>query len=435
MKKTKLVILGVSLAWLVLSCTEGHVYKQVLDRAQQQNLNRDTITGIDSIQMAADYYDQHGTNKEAVRAYYLLGCAYRDAGEAPNALEAFHEAADRADTTQADCDYGLLMRVHSQSSELFKSQLLPYEMLDELGKQRHYAQLAGDDKSAIIAIERSADAYRMLDMKDSAVNIQLRASELYEQYGFHEEAAIAAGPIIGDLVERGDTARARRCIHRYEGSQSIFRDGEILPHKADHYYSKGKYCLAVGKMDSAEVYFRKLIEPGRNASQLEAGYRGLFLLYKERRATHRGQAPLCPASGAQDGASPRVSQVADSMEKYADLQYEQVIPTLADNNKDNIQQMQSLYNYSRIQSEAKKTAERDEQQKSMIIVLLVAVIALALVAVVVAKLLGIVLKRPTTHYINPQIDARRIMMTGSDAIYNENLLDYQYGQKDHHDGQ
>ena len=127
------------------------------------------------------------------------------------------------------------MRVHSQSSELFKSQLLPYEMLDELGKQRHYAQLAGDDKSAIIAIERSADAYRMLDMKDSAVNIQLRASELYEQYGFLEEAAIAAGPIIGDLVERGDTAKARKCIERYETLKTIFKDGELLPHKAVHY--------------------------------------------------------------------------------------------------------------------------------------------------------------------------------------------------------
>lgn len=406
----KIYILLLPLLALLIGCADDSRYMHILDRAQVQNQNYDSITDIDSIQMAVEYYDSHGSNNDKVRAYYLLGCAYRDAGEAPNALEAFHEAAERADTTSAECDYGLLMRVHAQSATLFKYQLLPYEMLEELGKQRHYAQLAGDDKNAIIAIERSADAYRMLDMKDSAVNIQFRASELYEQYGYHGEAAIAAGPIIDDLVERGDTAKARRCILRYEGSQSIYKNGEILPHKAEHYFSKGKYCLAVGKMDSAEVYFRKMLQPGRQPQQLEAGYRGLFLLYWQK-------------------------EKWDSMAKYSNLQYEQTIPTLADNKKDNIQQIQSLYNYSRIQNEAKKTAEKNEQQKDMIIILLVAVIALALVAVCIGKLLGIVLKRPITHYINPQIDARRIVMTGSDAIYNENLLDYQYGQKDHNDGQ
>ena len=193
--------------------------------------------------------------------------------------------------------------------------------------------------------------------------------------------------------------------------------------------------MAIGKTDSAEIYFRKMLLPGRDPQQMEAGYRGLFLLYWTLLATHRGQAPLCPASGAQDGASPRVLQVADSMAKYADLQYEQTIPALADKNAERVQQMQGLYNYSRIEHKEKQTAEKNEQQKDIIIILLVAVLALALVAVCVAKLLGIVLKRPTTHYINPQIDARRIMMTGSDAIYNENLSDYQYGQKDHHDGQ
>ena len=56
--------------------------------------------------------------------------------------------------------------------------------------------------------------------------------------------------------------------------------------------------------------------------------------------------------------------------------------------------MQGLYNYSRIQNDAKKTAEKNEQQKDIIIILLVAVIALALVAVCVARLLGFALKRP-----------------------------------------
>ena len=373
----------VCVVWLVLGCTDGKQYAQILDRAQEQNQNWDSITGIDSIQMAVKYVDRHGSNNDKVRAYYLLGCAYRDAGEAPNALEAFHDAADRADTTSADCDYGLLMRVHAQSAELFRYQLLPYEVLEELEAQRRCAIKAGNTKASINAIERSAEAYQLLNMPDSIISFRMRASTMYEQCGYPEEAVQTLSACIEPLVDRGDTAEARWCIERYETSKEFFKDGEILPRKAIHYYNKGKYYLAVGKTDSAEVCFRKLIEPGRNAQQLEAGYRGLFLLYRTLwarcRATHRGQAPL-----------------ADSMAKYADLQYEQTIPALADKNAERVQQIQGLYNYSRIEHKEKQTAEKNEHQKSMIIILLVAVIALALVAVCIGKLLGFALKRP--HY-------------------------------------
>ena len=410
MNRTRFVNIMVCAALLMLGCTDGKQYAQILDRAQEQNQNRETITDIDSIQMAAKYFDRHGSCNNKVRAYYLLGCAYRDAGEAPNALEAFHDAADRADTTSVDCDYGLLMRVHAQSAELFRYQLLPYEMLEELEAQRRCAIKAGNTKASINAIERSAEAYQLLNMPDSIISFRMRASTMYEQCGYPEEAVQTLSACIEPLVDRGDTAEARRCMERYETSKEFFKDGEILPRKAIHYYNKGKYYLAVGKTDSAEVCFRKLIEPGRNAQQLEAGYRGLFLLYRTLwarcRATHRGQAPLCSAGYAQDGASPHVSsphvssphvlQVADSMAKYADLQYEQTIPALADKNAERVQQIQGLYNYSRIEHKEKLTAEKNEQQKDMIIILLVVVIALALVAVCIGKLLGFALKRP--HY-------------------------------------
>ena len=376
--KQKWFFLLVSAAWLVLGCTGGEQYAQVLDRAERQNQNWDSITGIDSIQMAVKYVDRHGSSNEKVRAHYLLGCAYRDAGEAPNALEAFHEAADRADTTSMDCDYGLLMKVHAQSSELFRYQLLPYEMLEELEAQRRCAIKAGNTKAAINAIERSAEAYQLLNMPDSIILVRMRASTMYEQCGFTEEAAQTLSPCIEPLVDRGDTAEARRCIERYESSKNFFKDGELLPRKLVHYYSKGKYYLATNQTDSAEVCFRKLIKPGFNPQQLEAGYMGMFLLYRQKNKL-------------------------DSVAKYADLQYEQVIPALAEKSKENIQQMQRLYNYSRIQREAKKTAEKSEQQESMILILVVAAIVLALIVFGIIKILRIILKRPRIEKLADQI--------------------------------
>ncbi len=369
----KSVILLVSAAWMVLGCTDGGQYAQVLDRAERQNQNWDSITGIDSILMAVKYVDRHGSNNNKVRAYYLLGCAYRDAGEAPNALEAFHEAADRADTTSVDCDYGLLVKIHAQSSELFRYQQLSYEMLEELEAQRRCAIKAGNTKADINAIERSAEAYQLLNMPDSIISFRMRASTMYEQCGFTEEAAQTLSPCIEPLVDRGDTAEARRCIERYETSKEFFKDGDILPRKLVYYYNKGKYYLATNQTDSAEVCFRKLIKPGLSPQKLEAGYRGMFLLYRQKNKL-------------------------DSVAKYADLLFLEAIPVVEAVNKENIQQMQRLYNYSRFQAKERLATEKSEQQKSMIIILVSVSVILQMTIIGIYKHLQWKRKRQQLEY-------------------------------------
>lgn len=342
-------------AWLVLGCGDGGEYEQVLDRAERQNKDFQTITGIDSIRMAVGYADRHGSANEQVRAHYLLGCAYRDAGDALKALEAYHDAADCADTTDVDCDYGLLIRVHGQASDLFRRQLLPHEMLGELEAQRHYALRIGDMRMAINALECSADAYRLMGVDDSVITIRRRASAQYERYGFPEEAAQTLSPCIEPLVDRGDTAAARRCIERYESSRQFFQDGEPIPRKAIHYYNKGRYCLAVGKPDSAEVYFRKLLRPDLAPDRLEAGYRGLYLLYRQ-------QGP------------------ADSMAKYAGMQYEQTIHVLAATNAESVRQMQALYRYTHLQKQEEQVRAKARGRDWVIAVTLTVFVICLLIA-------------------------------------------------------
>ena len=355
MNRTKIILLLTGAVYLLLGC-DSTPFRQVLDRAEQQNAAYDSITGIDSIQMAADYMDRHGTPNEQLRAHYLLGCAYRDAGEAPKALAAYHDAADRADTTSADCDYGLLMRLHGQTSELFYQQLLPHEMLRELSAQYHYALLTGNKKAATNAIERRANAYQLLNMPDSIISIRQTASERYALYGFTEEAAQALGPIIELLVDRGDTAEARRCIKRYETSTAFFKDGEPIARKAHYYYAKGRYYLAVGKTDAAEILFRKLITPERTPNQLEAGYRGLLLLYHQ--------------TGRKD-----------SIVRYADLFYQMSTSNYATSTSDKLQQMTSLYNYSRSQQLAQQMAEKAHRHEMMLYIIGSLAVVLLMLAV------------------------------------------------------
>ena len=64
------------------------------------------------------YYDRHGTLSERVEAHYLLGCVYRDMGEAPQALQCYQDAVALYGQTLPQ-DVGLLIRIYGQMAELF----------------------------------------------------------------------------------------------------------------------------------------------------------------------------------------------------------------------------------------------------------------------------------------------------------------------------
>ena len=72
----------------------------------------------------ADWYDRHGTPNERMEAHYLLGCTYRDMGEAPRAVDCYLDAAACADTTATDCDFYTLASIYAQMATLYHQQLL-----------------------------------------------------------------------------------------------------------------------------------------------------------------------------------------------------------------------------------------------------------------------------------------------------------------------
>jgi tetratricopeptide (TPR) repeat protein len=80
------------------------------------------------------YFDRHGNANERMMAHYLQGRVYFDIGDAPQALECYQQAIEKADTTRDDCDYNQLMIIHGQRSEVFLKQNLPVEGASEVKK-------------------------------------------------------------------------------------------------------------------------------------------------------------------------------------------------------------------------------------------------------------------------------------------------------------
>ncbi len=84
----------------------------VLDDADSLNRSYIPITSDSLLIEAATYFDSHGTPNERIRAHYLLGCAYRDMGEAPRTVKTWQDAVNCADTTATDCDYKTLGKAY-----------------------------------------------------------------------------------------------------------------------------------------------------------------------------------------------------------------------------------------------------------------------------------------------------------------------------------
>lgn len=353
MKKIRRLIILWVMGCISAGCTYDRApYDHILDLAEKQNLAFDSITNLDSIKMAVAFFDDHGTANEQIRAYYLLGCAYRDMGDAPNALDNYQNAVNCADTTRTDCNYQQLANVHAQMSGLFYEQLLPYEQLTELKLYYKYSVLANNWWSAINAIEHKADVYELLNQKDSVIQIRQNVLQLYKQYGYEKEAALSVGTLIDKLLDMNKISEAKHYINIYEKGIE-YNDIQIIEkRRVIYYYIKGKYYLAINKLDSAKYLFQQLLDPSLNGTQLEAGYRGLYLYYK------------------------KIGQ-SDSLAKYADLSYQLNDSCYALTTMEKMQHMQALYNYNRSQKEANVMKERAARNKLMLMTAL-AILALVL---------------------------------------------------------
>ena len=358
-------LLYICLCLLLLSCATDAERKrmtQVVERADRQNKAYDSITHVDSIAMAVEFYDRHGSANEQVRAHYLLGCAYRDMGEAPLALQYYQEAAEHADTTREDCDFVQLSANFAQMADLLYEQLLPYDMLEALEKQHYCCTKSKDTLHAIQSRKFRASAYELLGNLDSVLSIRRKGFEEFKKHGYHQVAAQSLGPLLTTLVIKGLYEEARQAIQIYESESGFFEDREIRKNKEIYYYHKGLYYLAINQVDSAEILFRKTEKRAHEPNSLTAAYRGMMLLYE------------------------KVGN-SDSLGKYARMYAEMNDSNFRVNATQELRHMQSLYNYSRNQKLAiKKTEEAYQHKIRFIISIIVTILFLCFVAFFIVRI-------------------------------------------------
>lgn len=344
------IMLCLCILCLTAGCSGDNTpMRQQLEELELQNSNGEQLLNDSLAESIVLYFDRHGDANEQMRARYILGCAYYDLNELPRALMTYYEAANCADTTQADCNYKLLSLIHGQCASIYHTQVQPRSELKELRLSEYYAWKDKDTLQAIKRYSQQSGAYDFLKMPDSVIYIKERAAQQFREIGRKDRAArTLGGSTITSLLKRGEISKALEYSRIYERESGLFDDEKNIAKGFEiYYYIKGECYLATHQPDSAEYWFRKELRDGQDIRNQIAGSKGLQEVYEQKKNP-------------------------DSIAKYATLAYELNDSAYSLSEMENIQKFQASYNFNYQRFLAKqKESEAKIAWLTAIIVLLI----------------------------------------------------------------
>ena len=323
-----------------------------LTLAEAMNKAYKDFTTDSVMKRVARYYDRHGSANQQLKAHYLLGCAYRDMGEAPMAINAYQEAVEKADTLSKDCDYKTLSCVYSQISDIFHDQLTLSNAIQCRHRSIEYSYRSGDTLTALYDYTRMAADYILLGVNDSAEKVLLKARDSYIQYGREKDWALFSSPLIYLYLRvPGHLSDVKELLDAYEKNSGISRgDSTNIPNIRSYYKFKGQYYEQTGQLDSAEFFFRKLQQKSLNFMQKDPLFRGLAKVFSKKHMT-------------------------DSVAKYVFLYGEANDSSIAIKDREIMAKMSAQFNYSRLQKNAlQKELEAEKSKRKMIASVFIAII-------------------------------------------------------------
>lgn len=304
------------------------------------------------------YYDKTGNPNERMLAHYLLGCIYRDLKETPQAIACYQDAIDCADTLSADCDFKTLSCIYSQMAYLFNQQLALTDAIESRYKSAHFSFLIGDTLNALYDLTQMTGDYMMQGKNDSAEAILMQAKTMYLEHGYKKEWAIAAIPLVHLYMlppVRLDDTKAILDLYKTALDEPTAPGERPLSTRMYHQY-RGRYYEALGHLDSAEYFFRKMYYPGMRYTHQDAMYHGLLDVFRKKGDV-------------------------DSIVKYTLLYCQANDSSVATRDRELITQMHASYNYSRVQKEAFRQKARAAKAQNWMTFFIALAILLLLIAI------------------------------------------------------
>ena len=344
---------------LCIDCTDGDRMRRDLARLEARNQADSLLTDSVLAQRLADYFAHHGTQAERLEAHYLLARTWADLGQAPRALDAYHTAAEQADTTHLDslsCHF--LSRIYGQMGDLLYFYQLPRNALYAYRTGSSHARLCHEMWVAANLHSQMSRCYYHLNMKDSALMVSNEAISLFYALGDTLSANLCLGVVAYHYLQMEEYETAGKYLDLYQ-HHSLLTD-ELIHTNEDRkliYVYNGLYYLGTERTDSALYYFYKVTWESNLPNNIGLAYQGLYRTYNKL-------------------------GIADSVRKYAALYADMSEKTSKQATSSALLSLQHLYDYSHFKEQAYRKTIEARVANLRLLLLVLAIIVLTAVAVV-----------------------------------------------------
>lgn len=276
------------------------------------------------------YYERQNDKKHLPETYYYAGRVYSDLGDAPQALNYFIRASETADGK----DYELLSRIYSQIGTLYLYQDVYDKALPVFRKCYQYNLLEGDSAGMVYAIRNIGRTYRTLDQVDSALHYYKEADSLAIKLGSNLLRMRVNGEFSAYYTQLGMYKEAYKCL---QWAFLQFNSDDRAP----AYSTVAHYYLNINQLDSALIYFTKLLKMD-DYLYLQSAYKGLGEI-----ATKRGNyAEACSYWALYEMYRDSVQSITQT---------------------ETVRKINALYNYQLREEENNRLQMQNRQQKNYIV--------------------------------------------------------------------
>ena len=376
--------------------TKWHTSQQMryeLVRAQAQNKAYINFSTDSILKEVVDYYDTHGTANERMTARYMLGCAYRDMEDAPRALESYNIAIQKEPDNSSNADKRLRSAIYSQMADLYHKQLLLSEEIECREQSIRISLHLADTLNTAYDCCKMAGAYCLQNDYEKAEACLKKGRDLYYDIRHISEWTLYSPMLIHLYLQHEDKLDSvRQMIDEYESVYGKANNDDPIPeNQRQFYFYKGKYYEKIGKLDSAEIYYRKIHRSDMSFTQKDPMYRGLLSIYQKK-------------------------NIPDSIAKYAQLYCEANDSSIAHADRELIGKMSALYRYDRYQQEAQMQNKVATERKYQLLLVIA-------VSIMMLMCLSFMIYRLKRRRIKDQEEKSRIMQEYKEAekAYAERL--------------
>ena len=223
-----------------------------------------THTSDSAILPVVEYYERKGDKKHLPEAYYYAGRVYRDLENAPQALDYFEKALD---AMQENENLKVKSKVYAQMGTLFSYQNLYVEAIEACKQSLQCKLISNDSIGMIFSYRDIAGNYLQQGQQDSALHYYKIAYKLSLLLRQKDLGNGIQSQLANLYIEEGNYEEAHHSLQK--ALQNI-----IEPNRSGIYSIAASYYHSIGKIDSAEWYYNKLLSCGTLYSK-ESANRGL----------------------------------------------------------------------------------------------------------------------------------------------------------------